>query len=74
MNKPDKITTNQLIKQLTADTIDRAYLISALEHYSKQILATPDDDFKKSLWNHTLWKICAQNTLDTLNKYGGERS
>lgn len=69
-----KLTTNQLIKELTKDTIDRAYLISALEHYSKQILATPDEDFKKSLWNHTLWKICAKNTLDTLNAYGGERS
>lgn len=73
MNKPNKLTTNQLIKQLTADTIDRTFLISALDYYSHAVLAD-DTDWANSLVNKDLWRTCAKHTLDTLNQYGGERS
>lgn len=68
-----KLTTKQLIKTLTADTIDRAFLISALESYSRAVL-NDNSDWKHSVFNKSLWQVCAQNTLDTLNAYGGERS
>ena len=66
-----RIRMDNLIKTLTADSIDRAYLISALEFYSKMVIAD-ESDWGQSIVNKTLWQTCARNTLDTLNQYGGK--
>lgn len=71
--KRKKLTTKQLINRLTADNIDRAFLISALEYYSIEVLCAPDSDLDRGLWNGDLLKVVAQNTLDTLKEYRGNK-
>lgn len=57
----------KLLKVMTHDAIDRAYVISALEFYSKYVLENEAELKTNSFINPKLWTVMAAITLERLN-------
>jgi len=57
-----------LIKKLTGDTIDNAFLICAMEKYCQTVLED-QSDWGKTLINKDLWQVIASNNLRTIEEH-----
>ena len=65
MTKP--MTNKQLIRKLTVDSIDEVFVICAVEYYAKAVLEDEGKSFmNNSLINYHLWKVCANQALETI--------
>ena len=51
------------------DSIDRAFLVTAIERYSREVLSDSTKWGDKSLINQDLWKVVAQQKINTIEEY-----
>ena len=64
-----RMTNKQLINKLSKDAIDQVFLVSAIEHYSKQVIENNGEGWSaNSFINYDLWKICAEHALKTIKE------
>jgi hypothetical protein len=73
------MSVNSLIlKKLSQSTtshlgvLREAFVINAIEHYSKQVLADTSD-WGNSLINQDAWKECASECLEVIQSQHGEQ-
>jgi hypothetical protein len=60
-------TNKQVINALTKDVLDQAFVISAVEYYSKAVLADGGDEWSANAFiNYDLWKTMAEHSLKTI--------
>lgn len=60
-------TNKQLINALSKDSIDQVFVLSAIEHYSKQVIENGGEGWSANAFiNYNLWKACAENSLKTI--------
>jgi len=61
-----KKTNKQLIKALTTDTIEEAFLVCAMERYCQTVLEGGETS---NLINATLWQTIAKQNLETIKEH-----
>lgn len=60
-------TNKQIINALTKDAIDSAFVITAVEHYARQVLEIKDEtQWSNSFINLSLWKSLAEHAIETI--------
>jgi len=57
-----------LIKKLTGDTIDNAFLICAMERYCQTVLED-GDEWEGLMINKDLWQVIAQRNLELIKEH-----
>ena len=67
-NKPMKKTNKALIKKLTTDSVEEAFVVSAIEQYCQTVLGDTED-WGNSLINKDLWQVIASNNLRTIEEH-----
>jgi len=60
--------TKELIKKMLGDSIDEAFVISAVESYCQTVLKD-DTDWGKTLINKELWQVIATRNLQTIEEH-----
>lgn len=55
----------EIVKELQNDSLGEAFLLTAIESYSRQVMAD-DSDWGKSLVSKDLWQSIANETLAVL--------
>lgn len=55
----------EIVKELQNDSLGEAFLLTAIESYSRQVMAD-DSDWGKSLVSKDLWQSIANETLAML--------
>ena len=60
--------SKKLIKEMTADSIDQAFVLTAIESYCIQVL-NDNSDWGNSLINKDLWQVIASNNLKTIEEH-----
>lgn len=64
--------SKKLIKEMTADSIDQAFVLSAIESYCHMVLQD-ESDWGNSLINKDLWQSIAKANLTMLAQSRGEK-
>ena len=57
----------EIVKELQNDSLGEAFLLTAIESYSRQVMAD-DSDWGKSLVSKDLWQSIASEILTMLDK------
>jgi len=57
-----------LFKKMLGDSIDQAFVISAIESYCQTVLED-DTDWGKTLINKELWQVIATRNLKTIEEH-----
>jgi hypothetical protein len=58
-----------LIKKLLGDTIDEAFVISAIESYCQTVLEDETNWDARTLINKELWQVIATRNLQTIEEH-----
>ena len=58
-----------LIRSSKTGALMQAYVVTALEKYSEQVLSAGSAHFDSSLLSGNAWVRCAQEVLDTLKRH-----
>ena len=61
-------TNKALIKKLMGDSIEEAFVVSAIEQYCQTVLED-QTDWGKTLINKDLWQVIASNNLKTIEEH-----
>ena len=61
-------TNKALIKKLMGDSIEEAFVVSAIEQYCQTVLED-QTDWGKTLINKDLWQVIASNNLRTIEEH-----
>ena len=67
-NKPMKKTNKALIKKLTTDSVEEAFVVSAIEQYCQTVLAD-ESDWGNTFINKDLWQVIASNNLKIMEEH-----
>lgn len=60
-------TNKQLIKSISEDVLDQAFVISAVEYYAKAIIADGGKEWSANAFiNYDLWKLMAEHAIRTI--------
>jgi hypothetical protein len=62
-------TNKALLKKLVGDTLDEAFMLTALDRYCHEILSDSTEWNKRSLINQDLWKVIAQRNLNLIEEH-----
>lgn len=61
-------TNKQLINALSKDSIDQVFVLSAIEHYARQVIENNGEGWSANAFiNYNLWKACAEHSLKAIN-------
>jgi len=63
-----KKTNKQLIKKLMTDSIEEAFVVSAIEQYCQTVLED-QTDWGKTLINKDLWQVIASRNLQVIEEH-----
>ena len=61
-------TNKALIKKLMTDSVEEAFVVSAIEQYCQTVLED-QTDWGKTLINKELWQVIASNNLRTIEEH-----
>jgi hypothetical protein len=61
-------TNKALIKKLMTDSVEEAFVVSAIEQYCQTVLED-QTDWGKTLINKDLWQVIASNNLRTIEEH-----
>jgi len=61
-------TNKALIKKLMGDSVEEAFVVSAIEQYCQTVLED-QTDWGKTLINKDLWQVIASNNLRTIEEH-----
>ena len=61
-------TNKALIKKLIGDSVEEAFVVSAIEQYCQTVLED-QTDWGKTLINKDLWQVIASNNLRTIEEH-----
>ena len=61
-------TNKALIKKLMTDSVEEAFVVSAIEQYCQTVLED-QTDWGKTLINKDLWQVIASNNLKTIEEH-----
>ena len=62
-------TTKQILKVLTNDTVDKLFVVSAIEYYAKAVIDDDGQSFSQnSIINGDLWLTMAKRALKEINE------
>jgi len=62
-------TNKQLIKALTTDSIEQAFVIEAVEQYCQTVLADDTDWGNQTLINKDLWQVIARRGVRLIEEH-----
>jgi hypothetical protein len=63
-----KKTNKALIKKLMSDSVEEAFVVSAIEQYCQTVLED-QTDWGNTLINKDLWQVIASNNLKTIEEH-----
>jgi len=61
-------TNKALIKKLMTDSVEEAFVVSAIEQYCQTVLED-QTDWGNTLINKDLWQVIASNNLRTIEEH-----